>query len=49
MVSRIMTRIGTREELPFRFRSVGEVQSMLSSYGLDEVLKVQGGWPSYLD
>ncbi|MCJ7609054.1 M28 family metallopeptidase [Candidatus Bathyarchaeota archaeon] len=49
MVSRIMTRIGTREELPFRFRSVGEVQSMLSSYGLDEVLKVQGDWPSYLD
>jgi Zn-dependent M28 family amino/carboxypeptidase len=49
MVCKIMTRIATIEELPFRPRSVGEVKSMLSDYGLNEVMKVQRSWPSYLD
>ena len=49
MASRIMTRIATREELPFRLRSAAEVRTMLAGYGLNEVMKVQQGWPSYLD
>jgi len=48
MVSHIMMRLGVREELPLRRRSVEEVRAMLRSYELDEVMKVQRGWSSFL-
>jgi len=49
MVSRIMMRLGVREELPMRRRSVEEVRAMLRRYELDEVMKVQRGWPPFLE
>jgi Iap family predicted aminopeptidase len=49
VVSRIMTRLGVKEELPMRRRGSEDVGAMLRRYELDEVMKVQRGWPSFLE
>lgn len=49
LVSRIITRMAIKEKLPMRRRSVEEVKAMLQRYALDEVMKVERGWPSFLE
>ena len=43
----VQERLAMEEELPMK-RIVEEVKTMLKRYGLDRVMKVERGWPSFL-
>jgi hypothetical protein len=49
ILARILLRMANSEELPFKQKTKGEIKEMLERYGYDEVMKVLGSYPSWLE